>query len=32
MRSRAYQQVELFGLYPESVWGHYERDRGKPYG
>jgi hypothetical protein len=28
----AYGNIELFGLYPESVWGHFEQYRGKPYG
>ena len=28
----AYGAVEVFCLYPEELWGYYERDRGKPYG
>jgi hypothetical protein len=28
----AYGAVEVFCLYPEDLWGYYERDRGKPYG
>lgn len=29
----AYGNIELFGLYPESLWGHFEwYYRGKPYG
>jgi hypothetical protein len=28
----AYGAVELFGLFPRRLWGHHERDRGKPYG
>jgi hypothetical protein len=28
----AYGNVELFGLYPRRLWGHFEIARGKPYG
>jgi hypothetical protein len=28
----AYGAIELFCLHPAEWWGHYVRDRGKPYG
>jgi len=28
----AYGAVELFGLHPRRLWGHFEWYRGKPYG
>ena len=30
--TEAYGAIELFCLYPNEWWGHYARDRGKPYG
>jgi hypothetical protein len=28
----AYSNIEVFGLYPDHIWGHYSQERGKPYG
>jgi hypothetical protein len=28
----AYRDIELFGLFPEDYWGHYQRKKKKPYG
>jgi len=28
----AYGVVELYGLYPQDLWGYHKQNRGKPYG